>query len=74
MDNFLMDTYADPENVEALVEQLMIRHLETLKNVCESVGDIVDNPPLWRRSWYGYGYVHVEREISGTVQTVSYQN
>lgn len=42
MDNFLMDTYADPENVEALVEQLMIRHLETLKNVCESVGDIVD--------------------------------
>ena len=42
MDNFLMDTYADPENVEALVEQLMIRHMETLKNVCESVGDIVD--------------------------------
>lgn len=42
MDNFLMDTYADPENVEELVEQLMERHLETLKHVCESVGDIVD--------------------------------
>ena len=42
MDNFLMDTYADPENVEALVEQLMIRHLATLEKVCESVGDIVD--------------------------------
>lgn len=42
IDNFLMDTYADEENVEALVEQLMIRHLETLKNVCDSVGDLVD--------------------------------
>ena len=42
IDNFLMDTYADPENVEELVEQLMERHLATLKNVCESVGDIVD--------------------------------
>ena len=42
MDNFLMDIYADPENVEGLVEQLMIRHLATLEKVCESVGDIVD--------------------------------
>ena len=42
IDNFLMDTYADPENVESLVEQLMIRHLATLEKVCESVGDIVD--------------------------------
>lgn len=42
IDNFLMDTYADEENVEALVEQLMIRHLATLEKVCESVGDIVD--------------------------------
>ena len=42
MDNFLMDTYADEENVEALVEQLMVRHLATLEKVCESVGDIVD--------------------------------
>lgn len=42
IDNFLMDTYADEENVEALVEQLMIRHLAMLEKVCESVGDIVD--------------------------------
>ncbi len=42
IDNFLMDTYADEENVELLVEQLMIRHMATLEKVCESVGDIVD--------------------------------
>lgn len=42
MDNFLMDTYADPDNVEILVGHLMERHLETLKNVCDSVGDVVD--------------------------------
>lgn len=42
MDNFLMDTYAEEENVEALVDQLMQRHLATLEKVCESVGDIVD--------------------------------
>ncbi len=42
MDNFLMDIYSDEENVEALVEQLMIRHLATLEKVCEAVGDIVD--------------------------------
>lgn len=42
IDNFLMDTYADEENVQALIEQLMIRHMETLKNVCSAVGDIVD--------------------------------
>lgn len=42
MDNFLMDTYADEENVEILVGHLMERHLATLEKVCESVGDIVD--------------------------------
>jgi len=42
MDNFLMDIYADEENVEALLEQLMIRHLATLEKVCNAVGDIVD--------------------------------
>lgn len=42
MDNFLMDLYSDEENVEALIEQLMIRHLATLENVCQAVGDIVD--------------------------------
>lgn len=42
MDNFLMDIYADPEHVQELVEQLMMRHLATLEKVCASVGDIVD--------------------------------
>lgn len=42
MDNFLMDTYADEENVVGLVEQLMERHLATLEKVCEAVGDVVD--------------------------------
>lgn len=42
MDHFLMDTYADPEHVQALVEQLMERHLKTLEQVCAAVGDIVD--------------------------------
>lgn len=42
MDNFLMDIYTDEENVEALVEQLMIRHLRTLEQVCDAVGDLVD--------------------------------
>lgn len=42
MDNFLMDIYTDPENVQQLVEQLMERHLATLEKVCESVGDVVD--------------------------------
>ncbi len=42
MDNFLMDCYIDKKNVEALLDQLMVRHLATLKNVCEAVGDVVD--------------------------------
>ena len=42
MDNFLMDIYADEENVQALVEQLMERHLASLEKVCAAVGDIVD--------------------------------
>ena len=42
MDNFLMDIYSDEENVEALIEQLMMRHLATLEKVCAAVGDVVD--------------------------------
>jgi len=42
MDNFLMDLIADPDNVEKLLDQLMIRHLATLEKVCNAVGDIVD--------------------------------
>jgi uroporphyrinogen decarboxylase len=42
MDNFLMDLLEDPDNVERLLDQLMIRHLATLEKVCTAVGDIVD--------------------------------
>ncbi len=42
MDNFLMDIYTDPDKVEELLDQLMVRHLGTLEKVCASVGDIVD--------------------------------
>jgi len=42
IDNFLMDIMTDEENVEALLDQLMIRHLGTLEKVCASVGDVVD--------------------------------
>ncbi len=42
MDNFLMDLICDPENVEKLLDQLVIRHMATLEKVCKAVGDIVD--------------------------------
>lgn len=42
MDNFLMDTYVDKLNVEKLLDQLMQRHMKTLENVCNAVGDVVD--------------------------------
>jgi uroporphyrinogen decarboxylase len=42
MDNFLMDIYAEPEQVEALLEALMERHLATLEKVCATVGDVCD--------------------------------
>ena len=42
MDNFLMDLICDPYNVEKLLDELMIRHLNTLERVCNAVGDIVD--------------------------------
>jgi uroporphyrinogen decarboxylase len=42
MDNFLMDIYAEPEEVERLVETLTEIHLKSLENVCKAVGDIVD--------------------------------
>lgn len=42
MDNFLMDIYTEPEEVEKLLDALMEQHLKTLENVCKSVGDIVD--------------------------------
>lgn len=42
MDNFLMDIYLEPAKVERLLDALLEIHLETLKNVCEAVGDVAD--------------------------------
>ncbi len=42
MDNFLTDLLCDQFNVEKLLDELLERHLATLKNVCEAVGDVVD--------------------------------
>ncbi len=42
MDNFLIDTLAEPVEVERMLDQLMDRHLATLEKVCSSVGDVVD--------------------------------
>lgn len=42
MDNFLMDLYSEPEQVERLIEALMKKHLKTLEKVCRAVGDLVD--------------------------------
>lgn len=42
MDNFLMDVYAEQEQVERLLDALMERHLAGLTKVCEAVGDVCD--------------------------------
>ncbi len=42
LDNFLMDVYADPYNVEKLVDALMERHMAKLEKICTAVGDIID--------------------------------
>ncbi len=42
MDNFLMDLLLDPNNVERLLDALMERHLKTLENICNAVGDVAD--------------------------------
>jgi len=42
MDNFLMDLYTAPAEVERLLDALMDQHLATLEKICRSVGDIVD--------------------------------
>lgn len=42
MDNFLMDIYSEPEEVERLLDALMPIHLESLRKVCDAVGDVVD--------------------------------
>jgi uroporphyrinogen decarboxylase len=42
MDNFLMDTLCEPEDVSRLLEALMELHLRGLEKVCDAVGDVVD--------------------------------
>jgi len=42
MDNFLMDIYSEPAEVERLLDALMEIHLASLEKVCLAVGDVVD--------------------------------
>lgn len=42
MDNFLMDLYTEPEEVERLLDALLEQHFDVLEKVCEAVGDIAD--------------------------------
>lgn len=42
IDNFLMDLYMDPDNVNKLLDILLENHLEFLSKICRAVGDLVD--------------------------------
>lgn len=42
LDNFLMDLVSVPAEVERFLDALMERHLNSLENICRSVGDVVD--------------------------------
>ncbi|MCJ7450106.1 MAG: methyltransferase [Bacteroidales bacterium] len=42
IDNFLMDLYMDPENVNRLLDKLLEMHLAFLSKICSAVGDIVE--------------------------------
>lgn len=42
MDNFLMDPYMYPAEVNMLLDALMDVHMNTLKKVIDSVGDVID--------------------------------
>jgi len=42
MDNFLMDVYAEQDEVERLLDALMVHHMAGLSKVCEAVGDVCD--------------------------------
>jgi uroporphyrinogen decarboxylase len=42
LDNFLIDIYTEPEDVERLVDALTCLHLKSLEKVCAAVGDLVD--------------------------------
>lgn len=42
MDNFLMDLFLQPDEVEKLLDALVERHMGNIQKTCEAVGDIVD--------------------------------
>jgi uroporphyrinogen decarboxylase len=42
LDNFLMDIYSEPDEVEKLLDALLEIHMAGLAKVCEAVGDVVD--------------------------------
>ena len=42
MDNFLMDMYSEPEQVERFLDAIMELHMATLVKACEALGDVVD--------------------------------
>ncbi len=42
MDNFMMDLYLEPDNVESFLDALMERHLNFLSKLIDEVGDLVD--------------------------------
>lgn len=42
MDNFLMDLYLEPDEVEKFLDALLEKHFATLEKVCRYVGDVVD--------------------------------
>ena len=42
IDNFLMDLAAEPDEVERLLDALLERHMRTLEQICQAVGDVAD--------------------------------
>ena len=42
IDNFLMDLYMDPDNVNKLLDKLLELHMAFLSKICNAVGDIVE--------------------------------
>lgn len=42
IDNFLMDIYIDPDEVDKLLDAIMEQHMKTLENVCKYLGDVAD--------------------------------
>jgi uroporphyrinogen decarboxylase len=42
LENFLMDIYLEPDDVQRMVEALTEIHLQSLERVCNAVGDLVD--------------------------------